>query len=66
MEGEECVESDSDSDDDWDSEHEDVKEEQHPFAPKASSVVEHGILLDCSTRSLKTTATLQYWIIGYV
>ena len=69
MEGEECVESDSDSSDsdNWDSEEEETKEgvsKPCPFAPRASSVVEHGVLLECSTQSLKTSASIHYWIIG--
>ena len=69
VEGEGGVESDSESDDDWGSE----DEEEHggvqevlprPFAPKASSVIEHGVMLECSTNSLKTVASLHYWVIG--
>lgn len=67
--GEHCLESESESDsEDWDSENEESRDQSegvpHPFAPKASSVVEHGILLECSTQSLKTTASLRFWIIG--
>ena len=66
------VESESESEDDWDSKEEDeggMGEELQktvpcPFSPKASSVTEHGVLLECSTRSLKTTARLRYWVIG--
>ena len=66
--GEGAVESESESDD-WDSEEEEEQGEEQevmprPFAPKASSVVEHGVLWECSTRSLKTVATLRYWVIG--
>lgn len=67
VEGEEGIESDSEDDDDWDSEEEEEGEEvvvPRPFAPRASSVVEHGVMLECSTNSLKTTAALRYWIIG--
>ena len=71
-EGERAVESESESDDDWDSEEEEEEEGlggkkevvSRPFAPRVSSVVEHGVLVQCSTNSLKTTAALRYWIIG--
>lgn len=69
-EGEDGTESqsESESDDDWDSEDEEdrAKEEvaSQPFAPRAGSVMEHGILWECGTRSLKTMATMRYWVIG--
>lgn len=67
-EGEESAESPSESEsDEWDSEGEGEEQEvkvPRPFIPKASSVVEHGVLWECRTRSLKTTATMRYWVIG--
>ena len=36
----------------------------NPFTPLLSSVFEHGIMLDCSAQSLRTTAALRYWVIG--
>lgn len=69
-EGEDGTESRSESDD-WDSEEDEGeggKEEREaatrPFVPKASSVVEHGVLWGCGTRSLKTVASMRYWVIG--
>lgn len=71
VEGGTGSQSDSESDD-WDSEEEEEEEEEakkkivsQPFAPKASSVHEHGVMFRCTTRSLKTVA-LQYWVIGWV
>ena len=70
VEGEGGAESQSDSEsDDWDSEEEEEEEAKkkiasQPFAPKASSMHEHGVMFRCTTRSLKTVATLQYWVIG--
>lgn len=67
-EGEDGTESQSESEsDDWDSEEEEGGKEEvatRPFVPKASSVVEHGMLWECGTRSLKTVATMRYWVIG--
>ena len=68
-EGEDGTESQSESESDgWDSEEEEEGGEEkaapQPFVPKASSVVEHGILWECGTRSLKTVAVMQYWVIG--
>ncbi len=67
------MESESESEGDWDDSEEEEgeglgeelkKKVPCPFSPKASSVVEHGVLLECSTQSLKTTAELHYWVIG--
>ena len=80
-EGTSCVESDSESedDDDWSEDDEEwsgtvkeraeKKEELSPFAPKGSSVVEHGVLLHCTPsspdKSKKQSApTLRYWVVG--
>lgn len=67
-EGEDGTESQSESDD-WDSEEEvegwkEKEEAARPFVPKASSVVEHGVLWECGTRSLRTVACMRYWVIG--
>ena len=81
MEGVSCVESDSDSDEsDWEDEEEiegierefvKKKEEkalESPFAPLASSVVEHGVLFHCKPSSpdkhQKQPPTLNYWVVG--
>lgn len=60
-------ESESESDD-WDSDEEveGGKEEEaaRPFVPRASSVIEHGLLWECGTCSLKTVASMRYWVIG--
>ena len=66
------MESDSESEDDWDDSEEDEEGQEEepkktaprPFSPQASSVIEHGVLLECKTQSLKTSAALQYWVIG--
>lgn len=69
-EGEDGTESQSESEsDDWDSEEETEGGEvedvtARPFVPKASSVVEHGVLWGCGTSSLKTVASMRYWVIG--
>lgn len=87
-EGVACIESDSESDDDWSDEYDEeeegewngrggvakarskkVKEEASPFAPRASSVIEHGVLLHCSPSSTdkhkkQATPTLHYWVVG--
>ena len=75
----ECVESESESDEDvfdWSedgwggvSENTKKKKEVSPFAPRASSVVEHGVLLHCTPSSpdkhkKQTTPTLHYWVVG--
>ena len=78
-----CIESDSDFDEDeWEDEEEsngierefvEEKEEEKalesPFAPMASSVVEHGVLFHCKPSSpdkqrKQSTPTLRYWVIG--
>ena len=69
-----CVlkeEDDEDNDDDskgWESEGEIVKGSpvsSSPFAPQDSSVVEHGVLLECyAAQTFKAKASLQYWVIG--
>ena len=36
-----------------------------PFIPQRSSVIEHGVLLECNAASnLKVRSCLQYWVIG--
>lgn len=63
------VDSESDSDD-WSSDHdEDTSDEEtaSPFAPRVSSVIEHGVLLQCGIHSLEKTGnipTLSYWVVG--
>ena len=81
MEGVSCVESDSDSDEsDWEDEEESdgierefekkkkEKDLESPFAPLASSVVEHGVLFHCKPsspdRHHKSAPTLRYWVVG--
>lgn len=70
-EGEDGMESESESgSDDWDSDEEVEKgkegepEAAQPFRPMASSIIEHGVLWGCSTSSLKTVASMHYWVIG--
>lgn len=58
-----------DDSEEWESEGAKVVEGFHvspsPFAPRGSSVVEHGVLLECSAaHTLKVKASLQYWVIG--
>jgi hypothetical protein len=66
--GEDGIEIQSESEsDDWDSEEEEEEkgeEATRPFVPRASSVMEHGVLWECGTQSLKTVATMRYWVIG--
>ena len=81
MEGVTCVDSDTDSDEcDWEDEEEiergfAKKEEEKasgsvsPFAPLASSVVEHGVLFHCKPSSpdknqKQSAPTLRYWVVG--
>ncbi len=66
-----CVESDSESDDEWEEEEEDTKNDKmpavSPFSPQASSVVEHGILVQCGIHSVekhKSSPVLNYWVVG--
>ena len=75
-EGVECEESESESEDDWSDDDEWIdetqvktKEERSPFSPMASSVFEHGILLQCTPSSpdkhkKQATPTLRYWVVG--
>lgn len=72
-EGVTCVESDSDESDNWDDDddEEDIKEEtvstSSPFAPRASDVVEHGVLIQCgihNTEKQKSSPLLNYWVVG--
>ena len=76
------MESDSESDeDDWEDEEEESgldskkKEDDEekalvsPFAPLASSVVEHGVLFHCTPSSpdkhkKQSVPTLRYWVVG--
>ena len=43
--------------------------EESPFAPLASSVVEHGVLFHCkpsspSKQQKQSAPTLRYWVVG--
>lgn len=77
------MESDSDSgESDWEDDEESdglgrrefVKEREEkalesPFAPLASSVVEHGVLFHCKPSSpgkqqKQSAPTLRYWVVG--
>ena len=81
MEGVTCVDSDTDSDEsDWEDEdeiergfankeEEKASESVSPFAPLASSVVEHGVLFHCKPSSpdkhqKQSVPTLRYWAVG--
>ena len=83
MEGVKCVESDSESEEEYNWSEEDEwsggdystkerakkKEELSPFAPRASSVIEHGVLLHCTPSSpdkhkKQSAPTLCYWVVG--
>ena len=62
---------DSDSDlDDWESDDDEddrIKESVSPFTPRVSSVIEHGVLLQCGIHSLekpRNIPTLNYWVVG--
>ena len=60
------VESESDSDG-WDSDEEVEKSSASPFAPRLSSVIERGVLMQCGIyhpERHKTTPTLNYWVVG--
>ena len=65
------VDSDSDSDD-WESDDDEddslrVKVSVSPFAPRVSSVIEHGVLLQCGIHSLekpRNIPTFNYWVVG--
>lgn len=68
VDGELSSDSSSDDDDDWDNEDE-LDHGKHsaarkPFADRTSHLMECGMLLECSTKSFKTTAVLHYWVIG--
>lgn len=44
----------------------DVHKDNNPFINEGSSVIEHGILMECSTTSHTSfpVPTLQYWVVG--